>query len=70
MLTVGGSLNSSAYGIETTATILDTNAITADWELRGVAIYDMSTLVWGSVYNADDENYLVPDHIVSGIGGA
>jgi hypothetical protein len=40
-----------------------------DWELKGLAIMDMSTFEWGSVYNAYAGNYQVPSQIYSVIGG-
>jgi hypothetical protein len=55
MLTVGGALSDDFS--------------TCDWEYRGVAIYDMSTLTWGSVYNASAPDYAVPAKIYQVIGG-
>lgn len=40
-----------------------------DWELRGVAIYDLSTLAWGSKFDHDAAPYEVPPKIVNRIGG-
>jgi hypothetical protein len=41
-----------------------------DWEIKGVAILDMSTITWGSVYNAYAPEYLVPTPIVDWLGGS
>jgi len=40
-----------------------------DWEVKGVAIYDLSTLLWGSVYTANDAPYEVPKLVYNEIGG-
>ncbi|KAH0538838.1 hypothetical protein FGG08_004614 [Glutinoglossum americanum] len=40
-----------------------------DWEDKGVGIYDLSTLIWGSRYFADAKEYTVPTPVVSMIGG-
>ena len=56
MITVGGLL----YPNLTT---------TCDWESKGVAIYDLSTLTWGSVYAAGPAPYQVPAPVVQSIGG-
>ncbi len=40
-----------------------------DWEEKGVAIYDMSALIWGSVFDYYDSRYTVPIQIVATIGG-
>ncbi|PKX93981.1 putative cell wall anchored protein [Aspergillus novofumigatus IBT 16806] len=55
MLTVGGALSDDLS--------------TCDSEYRGVALYDMSTLTWGSVYNASATDYAVPANIYQVIGG-
>ena len=58
MLTVGGWSDD------------DTNRTNdCDWESRGVAIYEMSTLTWGSVYSAELPAYEVPQLVVDEIGG-
>jgi hypothetical protein len=56
MITTGGS---------------DTSALTSgcDWQTRGVGVLDMSSIVWGSTYNAAADPYVVPDIIVEVIGG-
>ncbi|KAI9777407.1 MAG: hypothetical protein M1839_008920 [Geoglossum umbratile] len=41
-----------------------------DWEDKGVGIYDLSTLIWGSRYNAYAPEYLIPTPVVSMIGGS
>ena len=40
-----------------------------DWEARGVAIYDLSSLTWGSVFTFPDTPYTVPEPVVRVIGG-
>jgi len=57
MLTVGGNLN---------------NNVTkgCDWETKGVAIMDMSSKTWGSVYDAYAAPYEVTQDIVDVIGGS
>ncbi|KAF2493487.1 hypothetical protein BU16DRAFT_81154 [Lophium mytilinum] len=41
-----------------------------DWEIKGVAILDMSTITWGSVYNAFAPEYLVPTPVTKWLGGS
>ncbi|KAF4253989.1 hypothetical protein CNMCM8812_003815 [Aspergillus fumigatus] len=55
MLTVGGASSDDLS--------------TCDWEYRGVAIYDMSTSTWGSVYDAFAADYAVPAKVYQVIGG-
>ena len=64
MLTVGGVANANQmqglyYG----------STPPCDWETAGLGVYDMSDLVWGSVYNASAPAYEVPDPVISTIGG-
>jgi Kelch motif len=40
-----------------------------DWEDKGVGVYDVSALLWGSRYLADAGGYTVPTPVVSAIGG-
>lgn len=40
-----------------------------DWERKSVAIYDLSALIWGSVFTHDAAPYEVPPKITSRIGG-
>ncbi|TLD27443.1 host cell factor [Venturia nashicola] len=56
MLTVGGSLNMNATS-------------GCDWEEKGVAILDLSTKQWGSVFNAKAPAYTVTQDVVNVIGG-
>ncbi|KAF2182846.1 hypothetical protein K469DRAFT_669317 [Zopfia rhizophila CBS 207.26] len=42
---------------------------TCDWEKKSVAIMDLTTLSWGSVYNAYAEQYLLSDALVAKLGG-
>jgi hypothetical protein len=56
MLTVGGSLNQNVTS-------------GCDWEEKGVAIIDLSTKTWGSVFNAKAPAYTVTQDTVNVIGG-
>ncbi|KAJ6016030.1 hypothetical protein N7540_010621 [Penicillium herquei] len=40
-----------------------------DWEDRGVAVMNLRDSTWGSVYNAEAGEYLVPSKVYSAIGG-
>lgn len=40
-----------------------------DWERKAVAILDVPTLAWGSVYNAQDDPFVIGDYIIGKIGG-
>ena len=64
MITVGGlkSVN-QAQGLA------DTDAPACDWEIEGVGVFDISSLTWGSVYNATSPPYEVPDQLMSIFGG-
>lgn len=55
LLTVGGSLNKTTDY--------------CDWEVRGVAIYDLSAALWGTVFIEDAPAYNVTPAIVKAIGG-
>ncbi|KAN0066985.1 hypothetical protein V8E54_014909 [Elaphomyces granulatus] len=57
MITVGGANGTSLYN-------------GCDWETMGVAIYSLSTLTWGSVYNAFAPPYTVPNLVYNVIGGS
>ena len=70
MLTVGGALDRQLYNIETTGATVNTSTLTCDWEYEGVAIYDMTELIWGSVFDAYAAPYQVPAPVVSIIGGS
>ncbi|KAL9070535.1 MAG: hypothetical protein Q9161_004832 [Pseudevernia consocians] len=65
MLTVGGVAAASQI-----QGFYSANPPTCDWEMKGVGVYDMSDLVWGSVYNATAPVYEVPDPMISTIGGS
>ena len=56
MLTVGGFSSTNL-------------SMSCDWEVESVAIYDLSTLIWGSVFHADDPPYQVPQPVFEVIGG-
>lgn len=57
MITVGGTANTD-YG-----------SPPCDWETKGVGVFEISDLVWGSVYNASVGNYEIPAKVVANIGG-
>lgn len=40
-----------------------------DWERKGVAVYDLSKLSWGSTFVHDAAAYEVPSRVTSKIGG-
>lgn len=40
-----------------------------DWERKGVAIYDLTTLAWGSVFTHNAAPYEVPPKVTSRVGG-
>ena len=64
MLTVGGVAAESQKQAQKTAVTPP-----CDWEVKGVGVYDMSDLIWGSVFDANDSAYEVPAAVVSTIGG-
>ncbi|KAH0562766.1 hypothetical protein GP486_002585, partial [Trichoglossum hirsutum] len=41
-----------------------------DWEDKGLGVYDLSSLIWGSRFNAYAKDYTVPTPVVSVIGGS
>lgn len=41
-----------------------------DWEVAGIAVYDLTLNQWGSVYDASLTNYTIPTPIVSVVGGS
>lgn len=55
MLTVGGAENSKL------------NQAPCDWETKGVGVFDMSAVAWGSVYDANAPDYTVPKLVASKI---
>jgi len=54
MLTVGGNI---------------TNGLECDWEVKGVAVWEMSTLTWGSVFMTNLSDYQVPQRVLEFTGG-
>ena len=58
MITVGGAAND------------DWHSAPCDWATKGVGVYDLSDLVWGSVYDASAPAYTVPKPIAASIGGS
>jgi hypothetical protein len=54
MITVGGN---------------NTNGLTCDWEVKGVAVWELSTLTWGSVFLTNLTTYQVPSKILDVTGG-
>ena len=57
MITVGGAANTNY------------NATPCDWEYKGVGVFEMSDMIWGSVYDAFAGEYAVPSLVVVTIGG-
>lgn len=43
---------------------------TCDWEKQGVALLDLPTIGWGSVYRATDDPYELSDNMVAKLGGS
>jgi Kelch motif len=60
MLTVGGANGS---------TVASSLWNGCDWEMMSVAVYSLSTLTWGSVYDAAAPQYTVPNLIYQVVGG-
>lgn len=56
MVTVGGSSTTDLMAA-------------CDWEMKGVAVCDISTLNWGSVYDVDAGKYEVPAEVYRAIDG-
>lgn len=54
MITVGGN---------------NTNGLTCDWEVKGVGVFDMSTLTWGSVFLSNLTEFQIPTRILPLTGG-
>ncbi|KAF4637225.1 hypothetical protein G7Y89_g847 [Cudoniella acicularis] len=56
MLTIGGQ---------------DTTDLTAscDWEYMGIAVFDLTSLVWGSVFSSSKPAYQLPSQIYNIVGG-
>jgi hypothetical protein len=54
MVTVGGNISSTGI---------------CDWETKGVAVLDMSTVTWGSVFLSNQSAYEVPKKVISVTGG-
>jgi hypothetical protein len=53
MLTLGGNITT----------------LECDWEAKGIAVLDMTTITWGSVFQADAEPFKVPQRLLNTIGG-
>lgn len=64
MLTVGGVVAASQM-----QGLYSPGVQPCDWEVKGVGVYDISDLVWGSVFDANAPAYEVPDAVVTTIGG-
>jgi hypothetical protein len=54
MITVGGNM---------------TNGLVCDWEVKGVAVWELSTLTWGSVFLTNLTDYQVPQKVLALTGG-
>jgi hypothetical protein len=55
MITVGGN---------------NTNGLTCDWEVKGVAVWDLTTLTWGSVFSTNLSSFQVPEKVLGVTGGS
>jgi hypothetical protein len=49
MITVGGNI---------------TNGLECDWEIKGVAVWELSTLTWGSVFMSNLSTFQVPQKVL------
>ena len=54
MITVGGN---------------NTNGLTCDWEVKGVAVWELTSLTWGSVFLNNLTEFQVPQKVLSTTGG-
>ncbi|EAT86292.2 hypothetical protein SNOG_06461 [Parastagonospora nodorum SN15] len=54
MITVGGN---------------NTNGLTCDWETKGVAVWELTSLTWGSVFLNNLTEFQVPQKVLSATGG-
>ncbi|KAH5221193.1 hypothetical protein HBH68_037800 [Parastagonospora nodorum] len=54
MITVGGN---------------NTNGLTCDWEVKGVAVWELTSLTWGSVFLNNLTEFQVPQKVLSATGG-
>jgi hypothetical protein len=54
MITVGGNISNTGI---------------CDWETKGVAVLDMSTVTWGSVFQSNQSDYQLPQAVLSVTGG-
>lgn len=70
MLVVDGSVDSSLYDIETTAQQVNLSNVTCAGHLDDMAVLDLKTLQWSSMFNLPEYSYEVPDTVVSKIGGS
>ncbi|KAL1624658.1 hypothetical protein SLS56_007721 [Neofusicoccum ribis] len=69
MIAIGGARDAGLFAVETTGDVPDLNATTCD-DGPGVALFDMTDLVWSDFLNASAAPYLVPDVVVEKIGGS
>jgi len=68
MLVVGGAHDANMHGVETTGNLPDMANVTCRREDE-VSIFDLSTLTWGTFFNATAPDYQVPDKVAKVIGG-
>jgi len=69
MMAVGGSLDASMYGVETTGQLPNLTTLQCD-RRAGVALFDLTALTWGSFFDAYAPAYQVPRKVVKVIGGS
>ena len=65
MLTVGGVASATQM-----QGMGDTDLSACDWEIKGVGVLDLSSITWGSLYDAKAPAYEVPLQVISTIGGS
>jgi hypothetical protein len=69
MMAVGGSLDASMYAVETSGIIPELSGIKCD-RREGVALFDLSTLKWGSSFDPHAPDYQIPKKVIDVIGGS
>jgi hypothetical protein len=71
MMSVGGSLDASMYGAETTGQMPpNLNSMKCD-PIEGVQIFDLTTGTWGTSFNGSyGPDYQIPQKVVTIIGGS
>jgi len=68
MLSVGGALDASMYAAETVGNLPDLSSLKCDAN-GGVRLFDLTSLTWGTFFNASAEPWKVPSLVTKRIGG-